>query len=477
VPDEPKKDEQKKEPEPPQQRRSTGPPRGERVTLTFAGPPLSLPGEAPSHTATSGTFELELGEEVALPGRPEQPPPPTREAADAWTRDRRSRGSGLHPAAVPTPVVPIGVWSERPASDRPASGTPPTPLESPLQETPGFSGADALNLVARTRVPKVTIDLVAEMRDRFALGDFTGCLRVAELLIGRRPDLEEAARTRDAARQRLEELYRSRMGGNVFVVAVPEAEVRWLGIDSSATHVLSCIDGRRRARRCTLSVRGCTLSVRRRIDRVASACVHGGMSDRTPEDVLSFWFGTLDADGFATEEQSKKWFTKSDELDAEIARRFRADYDAIVAGEREGWLDAPRSSLAYVIVLDQFARNMFRGTPEAFEADPQALEAAQSSIDLGFDRELRPAERVFLYMPFMHAENLAAQDRCIDLFEGCAAELPESVRGRVLGNVKYARAHRDIVARFGRFPHRNTILGRTPTPEEIEFLKQPGSSF
>lgn len=247
MPDDPEKDEKKEAENAPRQRRSTGPPRGERVTLTFAGPPLSLPGETPSLTGTSGTFELELGDAITLPVRVEEvpPPPPPQEAADAWTRDKRSRGSGLHPAAgVPTPVVPIGVWSEKPSSDRPASGTPPTPLEAPLQETP-FSGADALNLVARTRVPKVTIDLVAEMRDRFALGDFTGALRVADLLIGRRPDLEEAARTRDAARQRLEELYRSRMGGDVFVIAVPEAEVRWLGIDSSATHVLSYIDGRR----------------------------------------------------------------------------------------------------------------------------------------------------------------------------------------------------------------------------------------
>jgi uncharacterized protein (DUF924 family) len=201
------------------------------------------------------------------------------------------------------------------------------------------------------------------------------------------------------------------------------------------------------------------------------------MSDRTPEDVLSFWFGKLDADGFATEEQSKKWFSRDDDFDAEISRLFRSDYDLIAAGKREGWLDAPRSSLAYVIVLDQFARNMFRRSPQAFAADPRALQAAQASVDLRFDRELRTAERVFLYMPFMHAEDLAAQDRCIDLFEGCAAEVPERVRDRVIGNVKYARAHRDIIARFGRFPHRNTVLGRTSTPDEIEFLKQPGSSF
>jgi uncharacterized protein (DUF924 family) len=195
-----------------------------------------------------------------------------------------------------------------------------------------------------------------------------------------------------------------------------------------------------------------------------------------PEHVLSFWFGPLDAEGFASEEQSRKWWTKDPGFDAEITRRFRKDYDAIAAGRCEGWLDAPRSSLAYVIVLDQFSRNMFRGTPRAFAEDPRALKAARESVELRFDRELALVERTFLYMPFMHAEDLAAQERCVELFERCADDAG-SARERLREGVEFAIAHRDIIARFGRFPHRNAILNRTSTPDEIEFLKQPGSSF
>jgi hypothetical protein len=249
----PKKDPKAPPTEPPRPaRRSTNPPRGERVTLTFAGPPLSLPGEKPALHRTSGTFELALGDEVLLPEHGSEPPGDHAPTVDAWTRDKRSRGSDVHAdvqrIGSPPLEVPAGVWSDsRDSADTTTARAPHARLDAAREEAPEESGVDALNLVARTRVPKHTIDLVAEMRDRYALGDFTGALRTADLLLGRRPDLEEVARIRDAARQRLEELYRSRIGaeGDVFEVMVPAAEVRWLGIDSSAAHVLECIDGRR----------------------------------------------------------------------------------------------------------------------------------------------------------------------------------------------------------------------------------------
>lgn len=194
------------------------------------------------------------------------------------------------------------------------------------------------------------------------------------------------------------------------------------------------------------------------------------------EDVLAFWFGELDQQGLASKETTARWFRKSDAFDEEIRSRFGALHAEIARGEREDWLAAPRSRLAYVIVLDQFSRNMFRGTSEMFASDAKALAAAKLSIDAGDDRRHPDAERTFLYMPLMHAESLAEQDCCIELFRALADEAAAS--GVVApNNTEYAIKHRDIVARFGRFPHRNELLGRTSTEEETAFLKEPGSSF
>lgn len=130
------------------------------------------------------------------------------------------------------------------------------------------------------------------------------------------------------------------------------------------------------------------------------------------------------------------------------------------------WQATPLASLALVIVLDQFPRNMFRGTPQAFASDPLALAAARTSIDRGFDRSFSKVERTFAYLPFQHAEDLASQRRSLALFQALDP-----------AQLEYARRHYEIVARFGRFPHRNAVLGRESTSEETEFLKQPGSSF
>jgi uncharacterized protein (DUF924 family) len=173
------------------------------------------------------------------------------------------------------------------------------------------------------------------------------------------------------------------------------------------------------------------------------------------DDVLTFWFS-----------DPARWWKKDPAFDAEVRDRFLTLNEAIERGEHEDWLGTPRGILAYVVVLDQFSRNLFRGSARSFACDARALAAARVAIDRGFDRVLSFEERSFLYMPFMHSERIADQDRCVQLFTSEAKE-----------SLSFAERHRDIIRRFGRFPHRNALLGRSSTPEELEFLKQPGSSF
>jgi uncharacterized protein (DUF924 family) len=184
-----------------------------------------------------------------------------------------------------------------------------------------------------------------------------------------------------------------------------------------------------------------------------------------PEDVLTFWFGERAEYG----KRHKRWFEKDAAFDAEVKRRFLPLYEELA--ENRAWLDPARACLARIIVLDQFPRNMFRGTPRAFARDAAALGSARHALAMRYDAGLLPVERMFVYLPFQHSELLADQERACALCEplGGFAETSDVPR--------YAAAHRDIVRRFGRFPHRNAILGRTSTPEELEFLRQPGSSF
>lgn len=184
-----------------------------------------------------------------------------------------------------------------------------------------------------------------------------------------------------------------------------------------------------------------------------------------PEDVLAFWFGT----GAERGERHKRWFDKDPAFDAELGRRFAPLYERL-HGSRD-WLETAAERLARVIVLDQFPRNMFRGTPRAFAADAAALQTARLALERGDERDLLPVEQLFLYLPFEHSEALADQKRACALFAPLEA-FPETADA-----LRYAEAHRDIIARFGRFPHRNAILGRESTPEELAFLAQPGSGF
>jgi uncharacterized protein (DUF924 family) len=190
----------------------------------------------------------------------------------------------------------------------------------------------------------------------------------------------------------------------------------------------------------------------------------------SPGAVLDFWFGPPDDPGHRLPRQS--WFRKDPAFDLEVRERFEATIEAALAGRLEAWAADPLSALAQVIVLDQFTRNAFRDTARAFAGDGRALAAARAMVDAGQDRALSGVQRQFIYMPFEHAEELAAQEQALLLFSRLGEDEPA-----LADLLRWARAHHDIVARFGRFPHRNALLGRASTPEEEAFLKTPGSSF
>lgn len=186
-------------------------------------------------------------------------------------------------------------------------------------------------------------------------------------------------------------------------------------------------------------------------------------------EVLVFWFGSPDSPELGR--PRKCWFEKNAAFDAEVRSRFLALYERAVSGDLDAWQCTPLSALALAVVLDQFPRNMFRGDARAFASDALALRVARGIVGLGFDAVLRPVERWFAYLPFEHAEDIAVQRRSLALFGGLAQDRESA------GTLDYALKHCEIITRFGRFPHRNAILGRESTSEEIEFLKQPGSSF
>ena len=200
------------------------------------------------------------------------------------------------------------------------------------------------------------------------------------------------------------------------------------------------------------------------------------MGDRI-EDVLDFWFGEVNELGCSSPEHRQRWWTKSDAFDEALRSQFVGDYEAIVAGDREAWRNTARGALAFIIVLDQFSRNMFRGTPEMFAADELAREVCSEGLDAGFDAELSFDERVFFYLPLEHSEEVADHHRCIELFRALVDGSPEPLEEDAKNYLYFADRHKAIIDRFGRYPHRNETLGRANTPEETEFLEEPGSSF
>ena len=186
--------------------------------------------------------------------------------------------------------------------------------------------------------------------------------------------------------------------------------------------------------------------------------------------VLDFWFGAPSSAEYG--ETRKAWFAKSDAFDQAIRDRFGALIEQTLRGEHEDWAEDARAALAQILILDQFTRNAFRTTTRAFAGDARALAAASRMVGARQDEALPLFMRSFVYLPFEHAEGLAMQDESVRLFTRLVADTsdPQDL-------LSYALRHRAIIERFGRFPHRNAILARTSTPEEVEFLKQPGSSF
>lgn len=189
------------------------------------------------------------------------------------------------------------------------------------------------------------------------------------------------------------------------------------------------------------------------------------------DDILVFWFGQPGMDEQYYEAQRQLWFAADPKIDQEICTRFLSDYRQAVDGALAHWRAAPRTALALILLFDQFPRNMFRGDPRAFATDPLARQVTAQLLQAKHDTGMPPAERMFMYMPFMHSENLAEQRQSVALFEQLGRDHPS------FDSSAYALGHLEIVERFGRFPHRNAILGRVSTPEEREFLEQPGSSF
>lgn len=193
------------------------------------------------------------------------------------------------------------------------------------------------------------------------------------------------------------------------------------------------------------------------------------------DDVLVFWLGVPGDPPLA---KAASWWKKDEAFDAEIRARFGDAIERAVRGELEAWRSSPRGRLAMVILLDQFSRNAFRGTARSFAQDALALEVASQAASAGDLAALTPVEASFLLMPFMHAEDPAMQARCVAAFaELCARAEDDATKATMTNALDFAKKHEAIVARFGRFPHRNPLLGRESTDEEREFLTQPGSSF
>jgi uncharacterized protein (DUF924 family) len=196
-----------------------------------------------------------------------------------------------------------------------------------------------------------------------------------------------------------------------------------------------------------------------------------------PEDVLAFWIGPPGSAAEVAGRQRALWFGKSAANDQVVAERFADTLRAATAGRLDHWADTSRGRLALVIVLDQFPHHIYRNRPQSFATDAQALALSLSAVRAGEDRQLAAVERVFLYLPLEHAESNEMQDLSVSLFAKLAREAAADERRLFDDFLNYARQHRDVVARFGRFPHRNEILGRPSTAAELEFLSQPGSRF
>ncbi len=199
--------------------------------------------------------------------------------------------------------------------------------------------------------------------------------------------------------------------------------------------------------------------------------------NETIDSVLRFWFGDCQTIIDINNDKKSVWWSKNEQVDQEISDRFEELVDAVADAELDHWRESAKGLLASIICTDQFPRNMYRGSAKSFGYDGVALELAQQIVTTGVDRELSTIYRVFAYLPFEHSEALEMQEKALDLFTQLRDEVEESDKEIFSGFVSYAQRHLDVIQRFGRFPHRNQILGRESTDQEKEFLTEPGSSF
>lgn len=195
------------------------------------------------------------------------------------------------------------------------------------------------------------------------------------------------------------------------------------------------------------------------------------------ELILDFWFGPPQASGLSHEAYRRRWFQQDPAFDNEIQARFKVLMDRALQGELQDWATSARGSLALLLLLDQFPRNLYRHTEKAFLGDPQAQALALEGIQQGLDRQLSLEERVFFYLPFEHGESIDWQTLSLKSFEELRLDAPESSRGGFEQYLEYAKRHAQVIQRFHRYPHRNQALGRKSTPEEEEFLQDPAASF
>jgi uncharacterized protein (DUF924 family) len=201
------------------------------------------------------------------------------------------------------------------------------------------------------------------------------------------------------------------------------------------------------------------------------------MQAETPGSILAFWFGDEPARAAANPDCAKLWWSRQPAVDEAMRLRFGGLVQQAGTGTLNAWAEAPEGRLALILLADQFTRNIHRGTPAAFALDPAARGWALEGLDSGAFDALLPIQRVFTLMPLEHAESLPLQDRCVTLMQALRDAVPPAERQVFDGYVDYAERHREVIRRFGRFPHRNAILGRANTAEETAFLQTPGSSF
>ncbi len=201
-----------------------------------------------------------------------------------------------------------------------------------------------------------------------------------------------------------------------------------------------------------------------------------GKDNRQVKELLDFWFGDSKNDP-DWREQHRRWYGGGQKLDNDILQRFGNLVVQALAGELSAWQQSPDACMALLILLDQFPRNIYRGSARAFAGDEQARAALALALDGGFETSLSIVERSFLYMPLEHSESLGDQQHCVALFERLLAEVPRSFKGNIRNSLDFARKHRDIILLFGRFPHRNTLLGRESTMEERRYLDEGGARF